>query len=407
VKSISLFTGAGGLDIGLEAAGFRPAICVEVDVDARRTVKTNHPNWKLLSPGDIHSHKPSDVVGAGGLRRGEAVLLAAGSPCQPFSKASLWVNGRTAGLGDSRAKTLAALIRIAEAALPQVLLIENVRGIACRDQNGAMNFIERRFKQINHRHGTRYSFSVLHLNAADYGVPQARERTYIIADRDGRDFMCPPATHGDRAKHQTLEPYLTAWDAIGSLDEQKFDDELMPRGKWTALLPSIPEGWNYLWHTNRGGGLPLFGWRTRYWSFLLKLAKARPSWTIPASPGPSTGPFHWRNRVLSPRELARLQTFPDSFKIIGGYRSITRQIGNATPALMAEILGQEIRRQWLDKVRPKNLSLVLQRLPCCPPAEPITEMPMHFRSCIAEHKPHPGIGLGPGALRRLTVQNLK
>ena len=75
-----------------------------------------------------------------------------------------------------------------------------------------------------------------------------------------------------------------------------------------GLLPSIPEGENYLWHTNRGGGLQLFGWRTRYWSFLLKLAKSLPSWTIQAQPASAIGPFHWRSRKLTTREMCRLQT---------------------------------------------------------------------------------------------------
>ena len=81
------------------------------------------------------------------------------------------------------------------------------------------------------------------------------------------------------------------------------DSELpAARGGWADLLPSIPEGQNYLWHTDRGGGRPLFGYRRRFWSFLLKLSKHRPSWTLSAQPGPSTGPFHWTNRPLAVRE---------------------------------------------------------------------------------------------------------
>jgi len=102
------------------------------------------------------------------------------------------------------------------------------------------------------------------------------------------------------------------------------------------LLKSIPEGKNYLWHTPRGAGEPLFGWRTRYWSFLLKLSKGQPSWTIQAEPGPATGPFHWRNRLLSIQELVRLQTFPDEYEIVGSRRSAQMQVGNAVPPFLAE-----------------------------------------------------------------------
>src|SRR6185369_15502643 len=104
------------------------------------------------------------------------------------------------------------------------------------------------------------------------------------------------------------------------------------------LLPSIPEGENYLHHTPRKGGLPLFGWRTRYWSFLLKLAKNQPSWTIQAQPGSAIGPFHWQNRRLAWQEMAALQTFPREFEIASSTVEIQRQIGNAVPSLMAEIL---------------------------------------------------------------------
>jgi hypothetical protein len=79
-------------------------------------------------------------------------------------------------------------------------------------------------------------------------------------------------------------------------------------GKWGDLLRSIPEGENYLWHTDRGGGLPLFGWRTRYWSFLLKLAKRLPSWTIQAQPGSAIGPFHWDTPNTSSPDDARSQS---------------------------------------------------------------------------------------------------
>ena len=88
-------------------------------------------------------------------------------------------------------------------------------------------------------------------------------------------FLMPPPTHGD-GMH--LEPYHVAWDAIGGLGPGNEDVRL--KGKWADLLPSIPEGKNYLYHTDRMDGLPLFGWRRRYWSFLLKLAKDKPSWTI-------------------------------------------------------------------------------------------------------------------------------
>src|SRR4029079_12045835 len=129
------------------------------------------------------------------------------------------------------------------------------------------------------------------------------------------------------------------WDAIGC--EEFSEPVAQATGKWADLLASIPEGKNYLWHTNRGGGHQLFGYRTRYWSFLLKLAKDEPSWTLPAHPGPATGPFHWDNRPLSVAEMLSLQSFPAAWRVEGERRADhVTQIGNATPPLLAELLGR-------------------------------------------------------------------
>jgi len=140
------------------------------------------------------------------------------------------------------------------------------------------------------------------INCAEYGVPQIRERVFLIGSRDGRAFKFPHPTHVKPEQLATdlfgaKEPYRTAWDALGDLPEPSSEEPgLKVGGKWGDLLPSIPEGENYLWHTDRSGGLSLFGWRTRYWGFLLKLAKARPAWTVQAQPGTAIGPFHWSNR---------------------------------------------------------------------------------------------------------------
>ena len=167
------------------------------------------------------------------------------------------------------------------------------------------------------------------------------------------------------------------------------------RGRWAELLPTVPEGQNYLWHTDRGGGVPLFGWRRRYWSFLLKLAKDRPSWTVQAQPGPATGPFHWRNRLLSARELARLQTFPDDVVIVGARGSVVRQLGNAVPSLLAEVLGRALLEQVFEH-RPATgrPTLLPERATHVPPPETPTAVPTRFLTLAGTHEAHPGTGRG-------------
>jgi len=200
--------------------------------------------------------------------------------------------------------------------------------------------------------------------------------------------------------------YVNAWDAIGDLEDDD-DPSLKLGGKWAELLPSIPEGDNYLYHTPRGRGRSLFGWRTRYWHFLLKLSKRLPSWTITAQPGSATGPFHWKNRRLSVREMARLQTFPDDHIFCGKLRSVQRQIGNAVPGVLAAAMGVEIRRQLFGhdvaeaEESLRNL-IPVPRLPVPSPETPAT-VPQKYLDLVHDHEDHPGTGLGPGAQARPVV----
>lgn len=406
MKLLSLFTGAGGLDLGLEEAGFSIAGCVEVDEHARETLRINRPRWQLLdapehNPGDILKLDASEILASFGLSAGELALLSGGPPCQPFSKSSLWVNGSTRGMSDPRAQTLRAYLRVLDEALPECMLLENVHGIS--NGNGqpgstALSLLRRELRAINRRRGTRYDPQLLDINAAEYGVPQHRRRLFIYAARDGRPFVPPPETHS--ADPDLLRsPFATAWDAIGDL-EKDAPPELEPSGQWAGLLASIPEGENYLWHTPRGGGQPLFGWRTRFWSFLLKLAKDRPSWTLQAEPGPATGPFHWRSRLLSIEEMARLQTFPQGFELSGDYRSGRRQLGNAVPPAIGELLGLEIRRQIYGARVRRDLRLIPARRDDCPPRERLRRVPRRYLEFRGEHPAHPGPGRGPRALGR-------
>jgi DNA (cytosine-5)-methyltransferase 1 len=397
---LSLFTGAGGLDLGLEAAGFQPVLCVELDNDSRKTLARNRPGWRLSDPGDIHRLERRHLLRQAGLKPRQLGLLAAGPPCQPFSKSMYWTTGDAPRLRDPRARTLHAYLGAVEATLPQILLLENVKGLAfdCKDEG--VRLLKRGLRRINKEYCTCYEPQVITINAADYGVPQMRERIFFIATVDGRQLEPPEPTHGEDLYK---EPLLTAWDAIGELDVDSWPEELEANGRWARLLPSIPEGYNYLWHTPRNarnGGEPLFGWRTRFWSFLLKLAKARPSWTVQAEPGPATGPFHWKSRLLTIEELARLQTFPRGYMIVGSRRSAHRQVGNAVPCAIAELLGLEIRRQlFRDRVR-RTLRLLPERRSDCPPPERVARVPREYLKLRSLHHEHPGTGLGPAALLR-------
>ena len=405
-RVISVFSGAGGLDYGFEAAGFDTAAAVEIDGDSCAPLRANR-RWPVIER-DIFDVPTGELLEVAGLRKREADVVIGGPPCQPFSKAGYWARGDSLRLDDPRANTLSAYMRVVEEALPRTFLLENVEGLAYAGKAEGLQLLMERVAGINRRCKTSYQPVFKVLRAVDYGVPQQRERVLMIASREGDPFSFPAPTHRDPQEAAPLlagfdQPtFRTAWDAIGDVEPEPNED-LDMRGKWARLLPSIPEGENYLWHTDRGGGKPLFGWRRRYWSFLLKLAKDRPSWTIQAQPGPAIGPFHWKNRRLSMRELCRLQTFPDDVRITGSRTEVQRQLGNAVPSLLAEVIAREIAVQLLDKRRSKTAPKLLppHRLPV-PPRERVQAVPREFLKLAGDHSPHPGTGLGNAAVMRVS-----
>lgn len=409
LKTISLFSGIGGLDFGFEAAGFRTRVALEFDKTSCRTIRLNH-DWAVIED-DINKVASADVLAAAKLKVGEADMLIGGPPCQPFSKAGYWARGDSLRLDDPRADTLAGYLRVLRDTQPRAFLLENVYGLAYAGKDEGLRHILQGIEQINRQVGTNYKVSWRVINTVEYGVPQVRERVFLIGSRDGREFRFPEPTH---SKPNAVESELfiskelcrTAWDALGDLAPPSADEieTLRPRGRWGDLLPSIPEGENYLWHTNRRGGKPLFGWRTRYWSFLLKLSKRLPSWTVQAQPGSAIGPFHWDNRRLTFRELCRLQTFPDGLIIDCGRTEMQRMLGNAVPSLVAEVLAREIRLQLLDSPIRKPLKLLPPRQTIVPPATKPTPVPKKYHQYIGTHEAHPGTGKGRQALLRTAVQ---
>jgi DNA (cytosine-5)-methyltransferase 1 len=338
----------------------------------------------MLGSGDVievaKELKPADL----GVSEGGLDLLAGGPPCQPFSLAAQWASSGRLGMADERAKTVHATMSLVQTLLPRVLLMENVLGFV-RGKHSALAYLQDQLDEIATAAGTKYTLQWRLLNAADFGVPQNRRRAIVVAVREDVSFEWPEATHATSP--------LTAWDAIGDLNN--IEAPSIPAGRWASLLPSIPEGHNYQWLTQRGGGPELFGYRTKYWNFLLKLSKAAPSWTLAASPGPSTGPFHWDNRPLTVREQLRLQSFPDEWQLSGDYRVQTRQAGNATPPVLAEVLGRAIASGLGHSVSPVS-TLVRQRSAERTPApRPPAPVPAKFHAHVGPKAAHEGEGKGP------------
>lgn len=343
--AISLFSGAGGLDLGAEAAGFDVRAAVERDRDASLTMEKNFP--KLASPviqKDILDTSTDEILRAAGLRKGQRPdLLVGGPPCTPFSKSGFWLEWKRAGL-DPDASLLQEYTRVLREAQPRAFVLENVYALTYNNK-ASRPALERLLREIDE---AGYDYRSQVLNAADYGVPQARPRLFIIGVPKGKRVpVHPGATHGGswerRATGNIERPHVTAGEALAGLISDPEREETVG-GQYGRLLPGIPPGSNYLHYTEeRGHPEPLFKWRSRYWSFLLKLDPAKPSPTIQAQPGPNVGPFHWDNRRLRVAEVKRLFTFPDQFELVGSRGSVQAQLGNSVPPLLAQRVLEQVK----------------------------------------------------------------
>lgn len=363
MKAISLFSGAGGLDLGCEAAGFDTLAAVEWNAQARETMLANKGFFPALAEGavfdDITRLDVDQLLDDAGVGQSGVVdLVHGGPPCTPFSKSGYWLEYKRAG-ADPKASLLDEFVRVLACAQPKAFLMENVYGLAYRNHNRSV--FERFVEGVR---ASGYSFDHRILLAADFGVPQLRQRLVCVGVRsdlldrapENWSFRWPDPTHS--GPHETrkgwdtkLLPHRSAGQALAGLAESNNPPEPGENvvGRYADELRGVPPGENYLyWTSERGHSAPRFKWRSRYWSFLLKLDPDRPSPTIQGQPGPWVGPFHWESRRLRVAELKRLMGFPDDFVVHGTRREQQLQLGNAVPPRLGEVvamgLADELQR---------------------------------------------------------------
>jgi DNA (cytosine-5)-methyltransferase 1 len=356
LPAISLFSGVGGLDLGVARAGFDLRAAVEFDRDSAASLRENHfRDWPdAVLEQSIIGLTTAEILDRAGLAVGEASLVVGGPPCTPFSKSGNWLEYKRTG-NDPDASLLDEFARVAVEAQPAAILMENVWGLAYKNHNVAP--LSRLVGRLE-AGGYRVRWQVL--NAADYGIPQLRKRLILYATRDGEPPQFPAPTHSgwtenSRRVDESLAPYVTSRERIGDLagrDDLAEPDERV-NGRYGDLLPAIPPGDNYLFYTEkRGHPEPLFRWRSRYWTFLLKLDPERPATTIQSQPGPYIGPFHWENRRLRLLETKRLMTFPDDYVVVARTRrSWQHQLGNAVPPDLAEIVARPLAEYVRNRER--------------------------------------------------------
>lgn len=380
-SAIDLFCGAGGLSAGLEEAGFRSIAAVDFDRHAMATYSANHPHAAAILRDIAEVHAKDLIRDAG---RKEVDLVAGGPSCQGYSTTGKRIED------DPRNFLFKHFVRIVGEVQPKFVLVENVKGLLTFRSGYFRELISQSFERVGYRMICKV------LCAADYGVPQLRERIVFIGTRlKDVELSFPHPTHGsgDEVFSTSLKPYVTVGEAIGDLPKMNGDLDraeweyasdpqndyqryaragnrsqtvtlhqangvsaaalevvrLVREGQGVRSIPpdQLPERFKKM-RTIADGSL-----RKDCTTLYHRLARNRPGYTITCyfrnvASGPFVHPLE--NRSLSYREAARLMSFRDRYRFEGAM--LTRQIGNAVPPLLAKALGKHLLKLAARPARP-------------------------------------------------------
>lgn len=351
-RFLSLFSGAGGLDAGLESAGWRSLAALEMDHDAAETLRLNATRSGATTrviEDKIERVDPKALRLDLGLDVGELALLAGGPPCQPFT-----THGKRRSIFDDRASDVwPAYLKYVEEFLPKTLVIENVDGLLSaairhrpladrkssplEDDERKGSFLKWFLRQLSVR---GYTVSWGLVEAADYGVPQLRQRSLLIGVRGDEPCFLPPPRFGDGRK-----PYRTLAGALEGLREIGPIQPLSDRKR--NIYAQIPAGGNWrslpesLQRESMGGAFSADGGKSGWWR---RLSMETPTPTILGMPDhSSTALVHPTElRCLSVFECAAAQSFSPEHQFAGKPRSQYQQIGNAVPPLLGQAVGEHL-----------------------------------------------------------------
>ena len=339
IRVLSLFSGAGGLDIGFHDAAFEIVESVELEQKFSDTLKLNSQPGKIFYGTsvvceDIRHYDPE-------LESIDFVI--GGPPCQTFSAAGRRASG-VLGMTDERGVLFREYARILEKLSPRGFLFENVYGIVGAQNGEAWKEILQAFSSIG------YQLYYRILDAADYGTPQHRERLIIVGLKKGSYLFPKPLFGPDSLVNRD---FYSAGLAIKNAPNDDGDIPDPISGRYASLIPDIPPGLNYSFFTKEmGHPHPIFAWRSKFSDFMYKADPEKPVRTIKAQGGQYTGPFHWDGRHFSVPEYKRLQSFPDDYDLNGSRGVAIHQIGNSVPPQLARILALSIRNQVFGRSIP-------------------------------------------------------
>lgn len=339
MKFVSLFSGAGGLDLGLEMAGLECAFATDHDSDAIATLNANRGfdlgggkkamADTVISLEDVRSLSGDDVLSRIGVRRGDVPILAGGPPCQSWSS-----GGKQLGYGDPRGKLVEDYLRIASEVDARWLIFENVRGLlTARGIDGRPGSALEFMRSMLFAKGWQTHVELL--NAADFGVPQRRVRLIVVGYRSGDVPVMPVPTFG-RSRGQ--RPWLTLRSCLEGVGPISEDETIRPTGKMASDLRGLQPGTGVKSAGKVESTRPGGHWGYKQGAFIADLdlpartvtASSQQDWIIDDVRG---------LRRLCPRECAAIQTFPQKWFFAGSRVSKYRQIGNAVPPVLAQAIG--------------------------------------------------------------------
>lgn len=392
LSTVSLFSGAGGLDVGLEqTGGFDLLACVELEAEFCATLRSNRDAGRFgkastrIIQADLSEYDPYELLDELDLEPGQLDLLVGGPPCQAFSTA-----GRRGTLSDPRGQLIFDFLRFLEVFRPRYFIMENVRGllsagikhrpIADRPHRGGAplsreeepgSVVQAWLDDLGKIDGGAYRVDIFEVNAVNYGAPQLRERALFIGTREGHLIDFPQPSHGPTPEAPDRLPYTSLGTALQDFSEanpvvmdfsprkKRYLSMVPPGGNWRMLPPEVAE-------ESMGRAYFAKGGRSGWWRRL--------SWDLPC-PTITTLPNHASTsmchpdevRALSVGECARIQEFPDGWEFVGNPTQQMKQVGNAVPARLGRVAGEVITRHAQSS------------------AAPLTDLPHYRRIYLRSH----------------------
>ena len=377
LTTIDLFCGCGGLSKGLQFAGVEILAGVDIEPNYLSTFSHNFPNAKSIQ-ANLEIISPEALMQTVGINQGEIDLLVGGPPCQGFSKN---VPRKNRFLEDSKNKLIQVFLTYCEVLKLGFIILENVAEM----KNGFDKaYTDEILSRLEH---AKYNVTYMVLNAADYGVPQRRRRAFFIANKENVKFKPPIPTHSKNTTGLfTLPEYVNVWEAIGDLPNKKhtenddisceyayepFSDyqKLMRNGNKTVANHVArflqPKQFERISSIKAGQGMKDLPEHLRtkggYSGAYGRLTKEMVAPTITRwvfHPGSGRWGHPVDERLLTIREIARIQSFPDDFEFIGSYTQRAGQLGNAVPPLLAKKLVESMLAQvGMSKVVSSSINL--------------------------------------------------